>query len=846
MECRTSGNAVTTPNNSQDQDALLRAAEDRAFLALIDEALDVAEGLDAQAWLLARLPEAQHPRAMRILGAVLRPTSDREGFARIQLDSGTGHWIGRRIGPYRVVSVIGEGGMGLVLLAQRVDGEFSQEVAVKVIRSASLAERSIAQFQAERQILADLEHPNIARLLDGGTTEENLPYVVMENVVGEPLDVYLKGREVSLAARLQLFIAICEAVDHAHRALVVHRDIKPSNILVTDQGVPKLLDFGIAKSIAPLEQQETIEGRTLTPAYASPEQVMGQSLTTATDIYSLGIVLYECLTDQRPYETTSLSPAEYERVVTDDVPERPSLRLKQSNSTDWARFSGDLDAIVMKAMAKEPERRYVSARALANDIQRHLAHLPVTAQPDTLGYRLNRFVHRRRGWVVSGGLVGVALVAAFGLSLTQYRAALAERERADDRFQQARTLAQSMLYEVYDQLADVQGTLAVRETLAGRGVEYLDELSDDPVAADDLLLDLGRQYSRLSDVYGGLGLANLGQFDTSWQLLIKAEQMIKALLQRRPENVEAVTEMIWIKRLQTNQLLSYKIDSAAALQEITQALKFAEEFRSTATEVDWALESRYWNARSDYIKVLLWDDDHQTAMPLINTYLEELADPDLEGRLPRVESKRMYFRSLRADLYLDARRYADGLPDLHAAFDHMSKNHADSPEDSYFMIQRNRYAFNLAKSYNGLNNWAEGLRYADIAYSMADRMLELDPDDVGTRRNWAAPLEAKAVSLTGLGRFDEAKSALAQAHEIYGALPRKLPEDASNQRDLAHVLYLRGQLELDSGGSAAIACSLIRRSIVLWQPLIDGGQVTEYDRTTRLADTHALNENVCS
>lgn len=822
--------------------------EDRLLLQRIDEALDLPAGEDPLGWLLARLPVEQHPRAARMLSMAQTATGDNDEASRLIVDTSAVRWVGQRIGPYELISLIGEGGMGQVFLAERVDGEFSQRVAIKVIRGASLTAKTIGQFQSERQILADLQHPNIARLLDGGATDQGLPYVVMEFVDGEPLDLYLQAHELSLNARLELFIDVCAAVEHAHRALVIHRDIKPSNILVTKQGVPKLLDFGIAKSIAQRDADATVDGRVLTPSYASPEQVKGDVLTTSTDVYSLGIVLYQCLAGERPYETTSLTPAEYERVVTEHLPTRPSARLRDRDQPEWTKLSGDLDAIVMRALAKEPERRYASAVALADDIRRHLAHLPVSAQPDTLGYRLSRFVRRRRGWVVAGVLMSLSLAAAFGMTLMQYRVALAERERAEQRFEQARTLAQSMFNDVYDKLADVQGTLVARESLANSGVAYLDELSSDPTANDDLLLDLGRQYSRLSDVYGGLGIANLGQLDVSWELLLKAESMIERLLTRQPDSVDAVSEMLWIKRLQTNQLLSYQIDSASARKEIVGALEMAERVRSSATEVDWALESRYWNARTDYIKVLLWDNDHQAALPVLNSYLDELDRPELDGKLRNVAGKRSYFRSQRAELHQDAKRYSSALPDWEAAFAHISKSHAENPEVSYFMIQRHRYAFNLAQTHNGLENWEESLRYSDIALQMAERLLALDANDSGTRRNLAAPYETRAAAFAGQENYDQAQLSLKSAEAIYAELLERLPDEPMHQRDMASILYLRGALVVTSSGAVGShdeACELLGRSVEIWQGLIDNKQVTQYDRVSRLDPLQALAKKTC-
>ena len=358
--------------------------------------------------------------------------------------------IGRRIGPYEVVGELGHGGMGTVYLARRADAEYESLVAIKLVRgvhSASL----LGRFRSERQILASLSHPNIARLLDGGTTPEGYPYVVMEHVDGEPIDRYCDTRHLPIEARLELFRAVCLAVQHAHKNLVVHRDLKPSNILVTQAGVPKLLDFGIAKLLDPELAEHTVvetgtATRLLTPSYASPEQVRGENITVATDVYSLGVVLYELLTGQVPFHFRGRGALEIERVICEEEPTRPStLVTRDGDGADTngnapkmsaaelsrarnlmpdrlrRRLAGDLDTIVLKALRKEPNRRYESADQFAEDVRRHLDGLPVIARVDTWTYRANKFVRRHR--------LGVAAAAVFIVVLLGFATAMAAQAR---------------------------------------------------------------------------------------------------------------------------------------------------------------------------------------------------------------------------------------------------------------------------------------------------------------------------------------------------------------------------------------------------------------------------------
>ena len=338
------------------------------------------------------------------------------------------------IGVYRIVREIGRGGSGAVYLAVRDDDEYRKTVAIKLLRSGMHDAETVRRFRHERQILASIEHPLIAKLLDGGSMPGGSPYLVMEYIDGLPIDVYCDANRLPVVRRLELFRKVCSAVQFAHQNLVVHRDIKPSNILVTPEGVPKLLDFGIAKPLDPaafsLPADATLEGsRLMTPEYASPEQVRGEPVTTATDVYALGVLLYKLLTGTRPYRLRTGELPEIVRAICEQEPPRPSSvadddRLRR-------RLQGDLDNIVLRAIRKEPDRRYGSAEQLADDIDRHLSNLPVRARPDTVRYRTAKFVRRHRlGVAVGAAFALFVIAAATGLSIQAARIAR-ERDRAD-------------------------------------------------------------------------------------------------------------------------------------------------------------------------------------------------------------------------------------------------------------------------------------------------------------------------------------------------------------------------------------------------------------------------------
>ncbi|MCH9646808.1 MAG: serine/threonine-protein kinase [Deltaproteobacteria bacterium] len=338
----------------------------------------------------------------------------------------------QRIGPYRVLGQLGRGGQGVVLLAERDDEAFHKKVAIKVLRGGLDTGERAGRFRRERQILARLEHPAIARVLDGGTSEDGSPYVVMEHVEGEPIDSYCIRRDLGVEETLDLFCRAAEAVEAAHRQLVIHRDLKPSNLLVTAAGEPKLLDFGISQLLDEDDSPEvdlTVTGRQpLTPGFASPEQVRGQHLTTATDIYSLGILLYRLLTRQQPYRLQGRSPAEIERIITETKPGKPSaIATAGGDPSLGRRLRGDLDTIVLKALRKEPEQRYGTVAELVDDLRRHQSGLPVRARGETVRYRLGKFLARNRLPVA----VAAAATLLFATLVTFYTLQLrAERDRA--------------------------------------------------------------------------------------------------------------------------------------------------------------------------------------------------------------------------------------------------------------------------------------------------------------------------------------------------------------------------------------------------------------------------------
>ena len=429
--------------------------------------------------------------------------------------------LGRRVGPYRLVEVIGEGGMGTVYLAERADGAFDQRVAVKIVRAGSDSARIVDRFRRERRILGRLAHPHIAQILDGGSTGDGLPYLVMEYVAGERIDRYCDRERLGPRQRVRLVQRICDAVDHAHQQLVVHRDLKPANILVTEDGTPKLLDFGIAKL---LDGGENGAGRAatvtrlrpMTPRYASPEQIRGEPVTTATDVHALGILLYELLTDHHPFIDAESGPRRLEQAILDrdasslgtavsrdDGSDKTALAARR-NRPDVAALrrdlEGDLDRIVRKALAKEPERRYRSARAFAEDLDRYLSGHPVKARPATFGYRAAKFLRRNRVGVSVAALFVATLCGAAIVSTRAYFTADRMRREAEvqrDRLEEVnRFLAETFraASPVGRQSAD---DVTARDLLDAGAARIATDLADRPAVAAVLQTEIGRRYHDL-------------------------------------------------------------------------------------------------------------------------------------------------------------------------------------------------------------------------------------------------------------------------------------------------------------------------------------------------------------
>ena len=416
--------------------------------------------------------------------------------------------VGSTVGPWHLDAVIGQGGMGRVFKAHRVDGAYDRVVAIKLLRPDRGAEET--RFRSESQILARLEHPNIARLYDAGVVS-GVPYLAMAFVDGDPITKYAEKQGLNVDERIKLFLQVADATAFAHRNLVVHRDLKPSNILVGEGGNVSLLDFGIARIVGEdgIEVTQTASsGLALTLAYAAPEQVRRQPITTSTDIYSLGLVLFELLSGRRAYSIADKSLTEIDRIVCETDPEP-----LDAHGQPFGSLSGDLTTIVMKAIAKAPEDRYPSVTALASDLRRYLGGLPVEARRPTPAYRFSKFVKRNRKAVIAAGTILLALLTGFSVAVWQARVAAAERDLAEHRFQAAREMAGESMFDIHDAIVEVPGATGVRQLIVTRSLSYLERLAKDAGNDAYLRLDLANAYLRTGNVQGNPNNANLGRLE---------------------------------------------------------------------------------------------------------------------------------------------------------------------------------------------------------------------------------------------------------------------------------------------------------------------------------------------
>ena len=723
--------------------------------------------------------------------------------------------VGRILGNYRLTSVLGHGGTGTVYLAERADRQYSAHVAIKVVDSATLQGDLGMRFRAERQILASLNHPNIARLIDAGETQEGQPYLAMEYVHGEPLDRFCDNRQLDLQARLALFLEICTAVQYAHQNLVVHRDLKPANILVTAEGAPKLLDFGIAKLLdtgdaAAVLALTRMNDRLLTPEYASPEQILGRPVTTASDVYTLGVLLYELLTGLRPYTVpASASQLELERSICVTDPLRPSSAvsrlIERGPSVDESdllaiaaarrltpdklsrRLVGDIDAIVMRALRKEPERRYVSVEQFAADVRRYLSREPVLARQGNWVYYSQRFV-RRHSFGVAAGAAFLLFIMAFAVSMSiQTRRIAAERDRAEQESLRAETVSEFMLnvFAAADPFTKQgQPEITARELLERAGRSVRADLRQHPEVRARLLESIGRAYRRRGDTVRSLGyLEDAVRIrkqvpGRDFAALITAMAEL-AVVRRQVGDVEGSEKILSegvalanAEGLQQTAAYAWLLTNRGRLEldasRLDSAQRYFEQSLALNREVAGVRSKEVADVLVELARVFQWKDDLNAAERAVQeavSIFEEAVEPMYPDRV-LAEAR------LGEVLFLEG-RINDAAPIVQKSLEKQtqlfgpnSRQVADAL-DSLSLIRRAQGSLTDAERLS-----RDALHSARVA---------LGDDDTTT----AYFRTSLAAVLTRLSKYDEAESELRRTLETYA---RTLPPDHQYVASAEHLL----------------------------------------------------------
>ncbi len=663
---------------------------------------------------------------------------------RLGPDAGQDNQPGRkRVGPYELDRLLGRGGMGAVYLAHRADGQFEQKVAIKLIDLPLATDLFRERFRQERQILAELQHPYIARLLDGGVTAEGDLYLVMEYVDGVPIHRFCEKQRLSVPQRIALFMRACEAVQFAHQHFVVHRDLKPDNILVAEDGTPRLLDFGTAKLLSPSlagpDSKLTREGYlSFTPQYASPEQVLGNPITTASDTYSLGVLLYLLLTGTLPYELKELTTAEMLRVICEEPPRRPT---QAAGSRE--RLDADLEAILLKALRKEPQERYLTAEQLASDLRAYLEGLPVAARRGTLRYRVGKFIRRRRFSVAAAALLAASLVAGVAGVLWQARVANEERRKAEARSADLRQLSNSLLSELDEAIKQLPGSTGAQNLLVTRVLEHLDRMAKDAQGDRRTQLDLVDAYTRLGNIQGNAYDQNLGDPVGALVSLDKALAITQPLAASGSRDREAI-----------------------------RALALVQQSRSE----------------------ILWQTDRTPeAVPVMREAVNSLdaliADPHAPAAL--VCDVSSAYGTLGDELgQIGTASLADSAGAIAAYRQSVALDHRVLGIDPNFVRAKRGLSINGLKigSVEMETDPAEALKEFQLALQRADAMPKAEQDSLPTLRLRHMLLRKQANALERLGAYEQSAPLFQQALDICQRFAVQDPKDSRALFDVVTVL----------------------------------------------------------
>nr|WP_283773450.1 serine/threonine-protein kinase [Altererythrobacter sp. KTW20L] len=699
-----------------------------------------------------------------------------------------------RIGAYDVVRVLGRGGMGSVYQAHRADADFEHVVAIKVIRPGVLSDGMIERFRRERRILARLSHPHIARLYDGGETDEGAPYIVMEMVDGISLSRWLKGG-ASLDERLNLMVQVCNAVEFAHQNLVIHRDLSPGNILVTKDGEAKLIDFGIARpqhGDESAQPHSPLSRLSLTPGFAAPERVAGAQVTTLIDIYSLGCLLGVMLEGH-------------------DDPE--------------------LDAIARKASNDIPELRYPNAAMIAAEISSYRQGSPVDAFSTAQSYCARKFILRHRIPVSLAALSTVLLFGGLLLLSQSWSEAEASRAEAERRFQDVRSLATTMMFEVYDEVEAVPGTTAARELLASTAQTYLDALAANPTAPADVRLEAGRGLKRLADVVGGPTGGTLGRRKQALANYARADEILSALHADAPGDEQVALALADLRHMRAAVAVHIESNTETGLAYAHSVVALLD--RDCSNRDGCALA----RAQGKVVEGenLQWSERTEEAVEAFNDGLAELATlrpatrateegVRLAARLHRHKGEGLYYLD---DIEGALRELSTASAILTRAMD--SGIGGPGIERDLAIVEWSR-----GGSLDDAGRASEGARVLDAAYQLMENQVQRDSDDQGSLRLLAVIGGQRALTHANAGRMDSALDGAAEALAIRRRLSAQQPEESGFVRDVAIQLHAFGRIA-DLAGDRSLACMRYSEAVSQFEELDRRWTMTEFDRN----DTYA-------
>ena len=754
-------------------------------------------------------------------------------------------WIGRRLGPWRIVSLIASGGMGEVWRAERVDGEFEQQVAVKAMREGFNPVGLVARFRAERQILASLDHPNLAKVLDGGITDDDVPYFVMELVDGEPIDAYVERMQLDIEQRVRLFRSVCQVVHYAHQKHVVHRDLKADNILVTGDGVVKLVDFGIAKRFDPEvpepPTQTVTAQRMMTLVYSSPEQVRGGEITPASDIYSLGVVLYKLLTKTSPYPAAATTGSAYEltRAICDTEPVPPSLAAAPELQVERRRLRGDLDAVVMMALRKDPARRYATAEAMSEDLFRHLEGLPVQARRGAWSYRAGRFVLRHRAVVAAAMLANLALVAGIGVASYEAWQANQQRERAERHFASLHRLAHVFIFDVHDAIQNLPGSTSARWLVVNTALDYLKSLGAEAAGDAALQTEIAAGYRKVGDILGRPYVANLGDPKAAMDNYEQARQRLAPLAQSTAASTDAGraarSEYAMVLQREGSLLDSlgrYKEAETLLRSSLAAATPVANAGHTDAA--DGQMLASIWlklaQVQYDANELPAYVQSSDTSARLVQPVLARA--PDNQDALllsAALHDLRGQYVAQRDDSVATGQAALEEFRQSAAQLDHA---HEIPPERADILRKQAAAHSNVGTALNRVGDLKGSAEQFRQATALLARLAARDPQDMDSRGTQALVTSNLSDTLRQLGELDASVASAREALALFDQLATGARQDASTQsatavarNTLAAALFARADKPAQDPTAAAAdrheACQRYVESIQILQKLKD-------------------------